>query len=168
MSEKIISLGVRHVKKQDPVFNCSDGLAIRPKQDLLVFNCSDGVAICPKHRLRLMRQHNWEDIFQRGNIYKVKHSHIYATVQGTNLRVAVPIFRHPHDKWVRQNEMFETYQGEVLSVNKGQGNFHLLVKLAPNVLAFAEAEHFDEGQRTVEFIPYRYNRNTKKIYGIIK
>ncbi len=151
MSEKIISLGVRHVKNQD----------------LLVFKCSGGLAICPKRRLHLMRQHNWGDIFQPGNAYKVKHSHVCANVKGTQLKVAVPVFRHPHDKWVRQNEMLETYQGEVLSVNKGQESVHLLVKLAPNVFAFAEADHFDEGQKTVNFIPYRYNRNTKKIYGCV-
>ncbi len=79
----------------------------------------------------------------------------------------IPLFRHPHDTWIKRNGLFKTHEGQVITVSHGQGIDNVLVKLAPNVLAFAQCEKFDESQKTVQFLPYKYNRKTKRIYGCL-
>lgn len=82
------------------------------------------------------------------------------------LNSVIPYFVHPHDNWVTQNEMLETYSGKVISVSFDSKDYHLLIELEPNVLAFAEVGAYD-GSKDVKFVPYKYNHRTKRIYGCV-
>ena len=132
------------------------------EKNFVIFSHRNFRMLCSRHDLHLMRQHDLEEIFQEGNLYRIRHLSVR-----NGRRVLIPIFRHPHDVWMRKHDLFDTYEGQVISVSHGQVHDHLLVELAPNVLAFAECENFD-GKKKVNFVPYKYNRKTKRIYGYLE
>ncbi len=119
---------------------------------------------CSRRKLHLMRQHDLDKLFKRGNKYHVQY--LFSHYNGNE--TLIPVFRHPHDLWVKKHGLMNTHDGNILAVNHGDDAFHLLVELAPNVLGFAECVDFDKNSEKVRFVPYRYNRKTKKIYGYLE
>lgn len=136
-------------------------LTLRVENDHVVFAYDSREVPCSRHRLRLMRQHNLRQIFQKDNLYHVRYLFL-------SQEFLVPLFRHPHDVWMRQHPLMETYEGRIVTVSHRQTGDHLLVELAPNVLAFAECEKCDKEQEKVQFVPYKYNSKTKRIYGYLE
>ncbi len=136
------------------------GIATIAEKHAMYFLCSDGYVRAPRRQMRLMRQHNFTNIFPRGAYFVLDRPHFWLTTG------AVPRFVHPHDIWAEQNNMLETYPGRVVSVSYDKKDYHLLIELAPNVLAFAEVSSFN-GNKDVKFVPYKYNHRTKKIYGCV-
>lgn len=139
-------------------------ITLYAEDNRVVFAYNNRQALCSRRRLRLMRQHNLRQIFQEDNRYYIQ----YLCSSKNGKQFLLPLFRHPHDIWMRQHPLMETYEGRVVTVSHGHVSDHLLVELAPNVLAFAECEKFDKGQGKVQFVPYKYNRKTKRIYGYLE
>ena len=142
-------------------------IALYAEKNRVIFAYNNYRAECPRRRLRLMRQHNLQQIFQEENLYQVQSIFFHRNNKRNGKRILLPIFRHPHDVWVRKHTLLETYEGQVVTVSHSLKGDHLLVELAPNVLAFAECEKFD-GKQKVNFVPYKYNRRTKRIYGYLE
>lgn len=138
-------------------------ITLYAKGNRVVFEYNNRRALCSRRRLRLMRQHNLRQIFQEENRYYIQY--LFSSQNGKQF--LLPLFRHPHDVWMRQHPLMEEYEGRVVTVSHGHVSDHLLVELAPNVLAFAECEKF-EGLEKVQFVPYKYNRKTKRIYGYLE
>lgn len=136
------------------------GLAVLPEKRSMCFRCDDGYTSASLRRMRLMRHHDLSKIFPLGTRFFLKRQN-YRLISNV-----IPYFVHPHDEWITQNELLETYSGKVIAVSFDEKNYHLLVELAPNVLAFAEVSSFD-GNKDVKFIPYKYNSHTKRIYGCV-
>ena len=132
-------------------------------KDYLILQYKDQIVKCSRRRMRLTRFHDLSVLFPVGADVEVKS--VYCNVADYST-VAVPLFTHPHDTWVKNNPMLESYPAKVVAVNRNPEDIHLLVELEPNVLAFAEVNDFD-GAENVEFVPYKYNRKTKKIYGCV-
>ena len=116
---------------------------------------------CSKQKIKLMRAHDLNSLFPVGSNILVKELY-----NNADNNIAIPLFDHPHDMWLKNNQLLETYKGKVITVSRREKAVHLLVQLSPNVLAFAEVNDFD-GAENVEFVPYKYNRKTKKIYGCL-
>ena len=136
------------------------GLAVLPEKHAMCFRCDNGYTRASLRRMRLMRNHKLSQIFPLGTYFFLKRENYRC------LSCVVPYFVHPHDSWITQNKMLETYSGKVVSVSFDSKDYHLLIELEPNVLAFAEVSAYD-GSKDVKFVPYKYNRHTKRIYGCV-
>jgi hypothetical protein len=136
------------------------GLAVLPEKHSMRFRCDNGYTNASLRRMRLMRHHNLSKIFPLGTHFFLKRQNY------RQISCVVPYFVHPHDSWMAENDLLETYSGKVIVVSFDEKIYHLLVELAPNVLAFAEVSSFD-GNKDVKFIPYKYNSHTKRIYGCV-
>lgn len=136
------------------------GNSVSEEKHGMYFLCEGGYARASRHRMHLMRQHKLTDLFPIGKRFVLK-AHDYRPN-----RNVVPYFTHPHDCWIAYNELMEPYSGKVVTVSKDEKDYHLLIELEPNVLAFADVVSFD-GNTDVQFVPYKYNRRTKKIYGYV-
>lgn len=108
------------------------GLAVLPEKHAMCFRCDNGYTRASLRRMRLMRNHKLSQIFPLGTYFFLKRENYRC------LSSVVPYFVHPHDSWITQNKMLETYSGKVVSVSFDSKDYHLLIELEPNVLAFAE------------------------------
>lgn len=134
---------------------------------------------CSLRRMRLMRQHDLAKLFEGNPIDRYIYCRerdfhrrgVYCSYNFVDYR-CVPFFKHPHDVWNVRRCGERDFSGKVLAVADDkrdgyQGLRHLLVELAPNVLAFAETQEICQVGQTVTFYFYKYNSKTKKIYGVV-
>lgn len=139
---------------------------------------SGKTSCCSLRRMRLMRQHDLSQIFDGNPVSNFIYCGVQYMCRGVYYPYnfvhcrCVPFFKHPHDIWMQKKSSERDFSGKVLAVADDkrdgyQSLRHLLVELAPNVLAFAETQEVCQVGQMVTFYFYKYNRKTKKIYGVV-
>lgn len=117
---------------------------------------------CPLVKLNLCKQHKLDAIFSIGAEYNIKE---------IEDNVCIPVFKHPHDQWIRLNPCGLCYEDIITDVQNQNIDKVLsvvTVKLDDNVFATAESSDrtHQQGELTF-FVPKFYNSKTKEIFGYV-